>query len=264
MNQHSKIVTMALTLLALTLGAAAHVASAQSRTPRAVLELFTSQGCAACPPADTLLGEYADTPDIVALTMPTKVWDYLGWADTLATDTLTKRQVAYATALDTSVYTPQMVVNGKAAVVGSDRAAIALAIDSTAHQLRLPIALGAEDGVLTVDVGSADIGAREATLWFGVITKTETVPIGKGENRGRDLVYHNVVRTLRPIGMWKGGEMRLDLPLTDVERRTGAGCVVFAQVDTFKGPGRIVGAAMLEDVFPARKVELPPLAQISR
>lgn len=225
--------------------------------PHAFLELFTSQGCAACPPADALLGELIREPGVIGLTMPTRLWDFLGWADTLATDALTKRQIAYATSLDSDVYTPQLIVNGKVSVVGSDSAAVLTAMDTTAGSLTLPISLEVDDGILSVDVGNADVGAREATLWLAVVTREVVVPVRDGENRGRDLVYHNVVRSLRPIGMWKGSAMELDLPLTDVERRKGAGCVVFAQADTFKGPSRVVGAAVLPDIFPARRVDVP-------
>ena len=93
--------------------------------PRAVVELFTSQGCSSCPPADALLADLARQPDIVALSFPVDYWDYLGWKDTLAHSAFTARQKAYAhSRSDRQVYTPQMIVNGKKPCIGSDRAQI--------------------------------------------------------------------------------------------------------------------------------------------
>src|ERR1700741_5209609 len=97
--------------------------------PRAVIELFTSQGCSSCPPADQLLGELADDPSLVSVSVPVDYWDYLGWKDTLADPRNTARQKAYAHARgDGQVYTPQVVVNGSLHALGSDKAAIELAI----------------------------------------------------------------------------------------------------------------------------------------
>src|SRR3569833_1070587 len=89
--------------------------------PRAVVELFTSQGCSSCPPADQILGELANDPSGVALSMPIDYWDYLGWKDTLADSRFSARQTAYShTRGDRSLYTPQMIVTGSAQVIGSD------------------------------------------------------------------------------------------------------------------------------------------------
>src|ERR1700742_3159343 len=111
--------------------------------PRAVVELFTSQGCSSCPPADKLLGELAKDPSVIALSMPIDYWDYLGWKDTLADARFSARQKAYSwTRGDRDVYTPQVVVNGEAHVIGSDIAGIERAIDMT----------GKRDGVMSVPV----------------------------------------------------------------------------------------------------------------
>src|SRR5438477_13180584 len=107
------------------------IAPAQA-DPRAVVELFTSQGCSSCPPADKIIGELAKDPSIIALSMPIDYWDYLGWKDTLADSRFSARQKAYSHARgDRNLYTPQMIVNGSAQVIGSDRAAIAGAIKNT-------------------------------------------------------------------------------------------------------------------------------------
>ncbi len=103
-----------------------------SAEPRALLELFTSQGCSSCPPADKLLGDFANDPSLVALSVPIDYWDYLGWKDTLASPADTARQRAYAHMRgDRQVYTPQIVVNGGVHVLGSDRAAVERVITQT-------------------------------------------------------------------------------------------------------------------------------------
>ena len=102
-------------------------------SPRAVVELFTSQGCSSCPAADKIVGELAKDPSVIALSMPIDYWDYLGWKDTLADSRFTARREPIRTMRgDREVYTPQMVVNGSAQVIGSDRASIERAINDTA------------------------------------------------------------------------------------------------------------------------------------
>src|SRR5579864_4014381 len=118
-----------------TLGVCAIVAivrPAAAAEPRAVVELFTSQGCSSCPPADKIIGELAKDPSVIALSMPIDYWDYLGWKDTLADARFSARQKAYSRMRgDRDVYTPQAIVNGSAHVVGSDRAGIERAIGTT-------------------------------------------------------------------------------------------------------------------------------------
>ncbi|HST95675.1 MAG TPA: DUF1223 domain-containing protein, partial [Microvirga sp.] len=111
-----------LTLTLAALGLTALLQPALADPPRAVVELFTSQGCSSCPPADELLVEYSRQPDVIALSMPVNYWDYLGWKDTLAHVAFTERQKAYAhSRKDRQVFTPQMIVNGKKSCIGSDR-----------------------------------------------------------------------------------------------------------------------------------------------
>src|SRR5690242_17834438 len=121
-------------------------AAAQAGEARAVLELFTSQGCSSCPPADRLVGQFANDPSVVALSVPIDYWDYLGWRDTLANPAHSARQRAYARARgDGQVYTPQVVVNGATDALGSDQAAIEHAIAQTGHRsgvMSLPVTLG--------------------------------------------------------------------------------------------------------------------------
>ena len=226
--------------------------------PRAFVELFTSQGCGACPPADRLVPALDAREDVVAVTMPVSLWDFLGWADTLATETLTRRQIAYASARHNGdVYTPQMVVNGVQDVLGSDESAIRSAIDTVETPLALPITLLIRNGVLTIDVGASEMSRPDerATLWLVVVEDRVTVPVGAGENRGRRLTYHNVVRHMRPVGMWTGEAMQFDLPLADLDKRAGASCLVLAQLESADGPGRVIGVAEFEPLVQEASVQ---------
>jgi hypothetical protein len=210
----------------------------------AVIELYTSQGCSACPPADALLGRYAARKDVVALTLPVDYWDYLGWRDTLATPAFSRRQRAYAKARgDGMVYTPQAVVNGVAHVNGSSAAEIDLALERTAGQLsprRIPLAAWIDNGALRIQTGEAPAAGLEGTIWVATVEKQIAIPVKHGENRGKTLTYHNVVRQLTPVGMWsaKGGAVQLERSavLTHAEQR----CAVLLQQGT---GGPIVAAA---------------------
>src|SRR3954464_13307548 len=126
--------------------------------PRAVIELFTSQGCSSCPPADKLLGELAKDPSVIALSMPIDYWDYLGWKDTLADSRFSARQKAYSHMRgDRDVYTPQMIVNGATHVIGSDRARVEGAIGDTGkrdHVMSVPITMTLSGKQLTVTVAA--------------------------------------------------------------------------------------------------------------
>ena len=248
-----RVIFGALTIVAAAIAAPAGAVAGDP--PRAFVELFTSQGCASCPAADALLGDLEADEGILAVTMPVKLWDFLGWEDTLATEGATKRQMAYAVSRgDRDIYTPQMVVNGTDDVVGSDRPAILRAVKSGDGALPVRIDLEIRAGVLHVDVDAADTTHDKANLWVFIVDEKVSVPIRGGENRGRKLTYHNVVREMRPIGMWTGKAMSLDLPLSDLEKLPRAGCYVVAQVETFKGPGPVIGAAKLSRIFPARSV----------
>ena len=243
-------------ILALLAVLLAPLPAAAAEAPHAFIELFTSQGCSSCPAADAFIGDLADRDDVLAVTMPVKLWDFLGWADTLATDELTKRQIAYSVARgDRDVFTPQLMVNGKESMLGSDRDGVLEWVRQHTQPLPLPIDLTLNAGVLTIAVGPGELEVEKATLWLMVVDEMVRVPVTEGENRGRRLSYHNVVRQMRPIGMWKGEAMSFDLPLADVEKAAGASCIVIAQVESFKGPGEVIGAARIDDIFPARTID---------
>src|SRR5580658_3338265 len=128
--------------------------------PRAVVELFTSQGCSSCPPADHIIGELAKDPSIIALSMPIDYWDYLGWKDTLADARFSARQKAYSQMRgDRNVYTPQAVVNGSVHVIGSDRASIETAIGDTSKTdgvMSVPVSMSLAGKQITVSVAAAN------------------------------------------------------------------------------------------------------------
>ncbi|WP_414472694.1 DUF1223 domain-containing protein [Microvirga sp. M2] len=228
-------------------GLTALLQPAFAESPRAVVELFTSQGCSNCPPADALLVEYSQKPDIVALSFPVNYWDYLGWKDTLAHAEFTHRQKEYAHARsDRQVFTPQMIVNGKKSCIGSDRAQIEKAIQMTAKgrpTLPVDIALTEQNGMIIVSITeTAEVAHREADVWVLPVLRSQTVPIERGENKGRTVTYANVVRGLKRIGEWHGGSARFELP-AEAARSGADGYVVLLQVEEGDKPSVILGAA---------------------
>ena len=241
----------AVLFLGLALVAFALPAQAEERPAGpAVVELFTSQGCSSCPPADKIVSKLAADENVIALTYPVTLWDYLGWPDTLASRENTERQFAYAQVRgDSAVYTPQVVVNGREDVVGNKEKAVRREIVAqAAHGLSPSVKVGLErnGSVLELRIGAARPAAprMSATIWLGSITPEVKVDIGRGENSGRTITYHNVVRSLRAVGMWKGEPVSIDMPIDEISRDGGSACVVLVQLNESAGPGAIVGAAM--------------------
>lgn len=229
--------------------AAALVASqpAVAEDPRAVIELFTSQGCSACPPADKLLGDFAKDPTLVPLTLPIDTWDYLGWKDTLALAGHGRRQKAYSQMRgDREVYTPQAVVNGTVQARGSDRAAIEEAIAKSRRKAAiLPLALTLADGRLTVSVPAGPTDAPSAEVWLCPLTKAVEVAIGRGENSGHTFTYHNVVRHWSKLGVWNGKAESWTVPVADFKTADVNAVAVVLQDGVAAQPGAIRGAAMM-------------------
>ncbi|MGL4241906.1 MAG: DUF1223 domain-containing protein [Beijerinckiaceae bacterium] len=161
--------------------------------PRAVIELFTSQGCSSCPPADKLMAEFAKDPTLIVLSLPVDYWDYLGWKDTLAHGAFTYRQRAYSAVRgDRQVYTPQAVINGVAHAVGSDRAQIERAVASTRSAtgvLAYEIRIVRREGSLFVECPARAAEAGPAHLWVRPFARERSIQIGRGENSGRSITY---------------------------------------------------------------------------
>ncbi|MEQ1713441.1 MAG: DUF1223 domain-containing protein [Hyphomicrobium sp.] len=225
-----------------------------SRPLRGVVELYTSQGCSSCPPADALLKHYADTPDTVALSFPVDYWDYLGWKDTLATPRNSERQRTYAKARgDGAVYTPQVVINGVAHVNGASQRDIDKALEVGWPKLvanQVPVRFWNQGGTVVIQTGSlveAKDGIKgtqhsEATVWLAIIKKSAEVMIPRGENAGKTITYTNVVRELAPVGMWSGKPMQIRLSRNAIIRPESEACAILLQAGD---GGPIIGAAWM-------------------
>jgi hypothetical protein len=246
MNYRHIALSAALTCIAMT------PPSASAGEPRAVIELFTSQGCSSCPPADKVLGELARDPSLLTLSLAVDYWDYLGWKDTLALHGQSNRERAYAEARgDREVYTPQVVVNGIVHVLGSDKAAIENAIAATrrtAAPLTLPVTMTVADGMVTVQVPDAKDEHRSAEVWLCPVTGKVTVAIGRGENNGHTLTYTNVVRRWVKLGEWNGKAQTFSIPLADLANANIAlkdidQVSVLVQSGAAAKPGLMLGAA---------------------
>jgi hypothetical protein len=217
--------------------------------PRAVVELFTSQGCSSCPPADKIIGELAKDPSVIALSMPIDYWDYLGWKDTLADARFSARQKAYSQMRgDREVYTPQVVVNGSAHVVGSDREGIEDAIGDTKKAdgvMSVPVAMALAGKQIHVTVAASGKGpaAMHGEVWICAISKAVPIAIGRGENSGREVTYHNVVRNLLKVGDWNGSSGSWTVPLENISRDGVDAAVVYVQDGNRDRPGPMLGAA---------------------
>ena len=217
--------------------------------PRAVVELFTSQGCSSCPPADRIIGELAKDPSVIALSLPIDYWDYLGWKDTLADSRFSARQKAYSQMRgEREVYTPQVVVNGSTHVIGSDRARIESAIEDTKKAdgvMSVPISMALAGKQINISVAASGKGAAAAhgEVWICSISKAVPIAIGRGENRGREITYHNVVRNLLKVGDWNGASDSWTVPLENIYREGVDAAVVYVQDGNRDKPGPMLGAA---------------------
>ena len=233
--------------LSLAVVASALLASTAARAePRAVIELFTSQGCSSCPAADKLAGELARDPSLVVMSLPIDYWDYLGWKDTLALPGHTNRQRAYSKSRgDREVYTPQVVVNGTVHVLGSDKDAIDQAIAQTRNQpgtLSLAVSLSVSGEQISVSVPAAKGAVTRAEIWLCPIVKDVPVTVGKGENSGHTITYHNVVRKWIKLGEWTGAARSFTLPVRDLGDDEAESVAVIIQAGSKEAPGAMLGA----------------------
>lgn len=200
-----------------------------------VVELFTSQGCSSCPPADAVLADLARTrPDVLPLGLHITYWDRLGWRDPFALPAATERQRAYSALWGgATIYTPQLVAGGRHQVIGSDRAAVDRAIaaaraDASTVDVRVS---GTQDLVV-----AAGAGPGRGTVWVVGYDPVQTTAVRAGENAGRRLTEANVVRALIPAGAWNGVATEWRLP-----RPAGERTAAMLQA----ADGRIIGAALL-------------------
>lgn len=199
-------------IVVFSLGALALATSlgAAQAQPLTVVELFTSQGCSSCPPANANLIKVKDQPDVLALSFNVTYWDYLGWKDTFGRQEFTQRQVTYEPSLGhDGPFTPQVVVNGRADVVGAAPGEIQQLISSTGRASGPSLSL--DGGKVSIGAGSAPGGG--ADVWLVHYAKgVVEVPVARGENTGRTLPHANVVHSLNKIGSWTGDATALDVP----------------------------------------------------
>lgn len=170
-----------------------------------VVELFTSQGCSSCPPADRILGELAEDDNVIALALHVDYWDYLGWKDEFASPENTKRQRAYARAKgERTIYTPQMIVGGMDHVVGSRGMKVAKIVQKHAKR-KMPVDIRLRRSGDTLSIEATGVGdLPNMVVYVATYSPEETVDVRRGENAGRTLTYHNVVRRMAPVGRWNG------------------------------------------------------------
>ena len=216
----------ALGLAAVSFAAPFITTEASAATAPVLVELFTSQGCSSCPPADRLAGALAGRPGVMVVSLNVDYWDYLGWRDTLASPAHTKRQMDYAHVRgDNDVYTPQMVINGSAHVVGSNQGAIENAIANAQHSLVLD--MSATNSDIKIDMPNGDAG--NATLWVMSIASAVSVKIERGENSGSSVTYHNVVRKLSNVATWNGAASSITLPRKGILSADSHSCIAILQ-----------------------------------
>ena len=206
-----------------------------------LVELFTSQGCSSCPPADRNLGDLTRVEGVLPLSMHVDYWDYLGWKDTFADRKHTQRQFAYRDFLGARVvYTPQMIIQGAHDVPGYKPDLIAKTIQTVQESERAArIAIRSESGMLKAELTPVGKPSR-CTVWVATFEKKATVAIDRGENAGRSITYHNVVQNLMKVGPWSGNEVtEIDLPQPSQRE----GVAIWIQDDR---TGRILSVSFVE------------------
>jgi len=186
--------------LLLSLGLIIAVLPAQAGERPIVVELFTSEGCSSCPPADKLLAELANRPDVLALSFHVDYWDRLGWKDPYSSHQATERQNRYATLLDlASVYTPQIVVDGKWQAVGSDRADVEHALTlARRNRWEFPVTLSVDHGRAQIKLDPESRSASASIVLIG-FDRRHTTAVKRGENSGRTLAHVDVVRGIEEV-----------------------------------------------------------------
>ena len=208
----------------------------------AVIELFTSEGCNSCPPAEAYVGELARRSDVLALSFHVDYWDDLGWRDRFGLSQSVERQRTYARSLRLSgVYTPQVVIDGRADYVGSNRGAIDRALKSSRDGV--PVSLSVVDGEARVRLdppgGSQPAKGQTADVVLVAYLRKAVSPIGRGENAGRTLEEFNIVRAVQPLGHWDGSTQEFHTKLASLPQDTTDVAVLVQS----PGQGGIVAAA---------------------
>lgn len=240
-----RLLAASLTIIAIAPLAAAVQAEEARSHPNAVVELFTSQGCSSCPPADALFTKMSTQDSVIALAYHVNYWDYVGWTDTFGAEANSKRQRDYAKSWGSSrIYTPQVVVNGTKNVVGSRQNDVNGAVSGAA--LPVPVTIAAKGDMLEVNVGP-QTGQAPAVVWLVTYLGAADVEIDRGENAGKTMRYSNVVNGRQVLGMWDPATgAQLKLPLGELLTGKATGVAVLVQQEHDGLPGPIIGAASLE------------------
>ena len=228
--------------------ASVDLARAEDAASPVVVELFTSQDCSSCPPADALLGELSKRSDVLALGFHVDYWDYIGWKDPYASKLATKRQRLYAGSFKLSfVYTPQIVVNGAIESMGSDRSAVEAAVEKAKTRASARPTLVLErraDGGLLVHVGAADT-QRPATVWLACFDRQRSTAVPRGENAGSTLTNYHIVRHFESLGTWTGQMVDFSLGPDVVAAYAGPPDQDMAVLVQTEGVGPILAAERL-------------------
>jgi hypothetical protein len=215
--------------------------------PKGVVELFTSQGCSSCPPADAAFRKLVERGDVIALAYHVDYWNYLGWADTLSSKENTERQYGYARTMGRgNVYTPQVIVNGRDHVAGADLGGITGRIDGYLTEgkgLTVPVAAKVNGDELEIKIGAGPGKANVVMVYFN---REKTIDVEKGENSGKKIAYLNSVADIETVGMWDGKETSLTLPANVLQKPDLEGCAILLQSSTEDGtPSAILGATVV-------------------
>lgn len=199
-------------IVGMAAGAVSAFASMASAGPAAVVELFQSQGCSSCPPANENILTLTDRPDLLVLSFGVIYWDRLGWQDTFASRENTQRQYDYANGglKRRNVATPQVVINGHVDIIGNNRDELNRAISGARLSSTGP-ALTLAGSKLAISAAPAPVGGADVWL-VRYDPRTVQIPINAGENRGRTLPHRNVVRELTRLGGWTGKAAAFELP----------------------------------------------------
>ncbi|WNJ99739.1 DUF1223 domain-containing protein [Thalassospiraceae bacterium LMO-JJ14] len=233
------MVALVLSLQAITV----HADDEKSGEMLTVVELYTSQGCSSCPPADAYLGKLAERDDILALSLHVDYWDYIGWKDPYALPANTTRQRAYAKNLGMGyVYTPQMVVQGMAHTTGSNKGAVERLISDVRGAKRLGVSIKHADGGLRIDIPEGVFDGETARIYVAAYDARHENDVTRGENSGHKLAHYNVVRDMVEIGSWSGDAVTMTVTDQTIEMAGRDGCAVLVQ--SVKN-GRILGAARI-------------------
>ena len=208
-----------------------------------LIELFTSQGCSSCPPADKIVADLKRTNEAdIVLSFATDTWDFSGWKDTLASPLFTARQKGYAAVRrDGRIYTPQVVVDGVTDTVGSDKVELDEAIrdvERRAEAMSVEVHLIEDGHTIRIQVPAGPQAPADVLLFR--VQPAETVAIARGGNAGRQITYTNVVRGMTKLATWTGAAQTIDVPALHGD---GEGYVVILQKGSLERPGPVLAAA---------------------